>query len=147
VSAVQLVGQLVVEPLHTYAPQLGVPCVPDASVVQVPTDPETLQASQAPPHALLQQTPSTHWFERQSEASEQVWPLPFLPTHTPPVQVLPAVQSVGTVQVVLHDDAALQRNGAQDGLPAVPAPVGEQVPSLPERLHASQLPLQLVLQQ
>jgi hypothetical protein len=60
--------------------------LPDATGLQVPALPATLQASQEPPHAVLQHTPSTqlplpHWL-----AALHVPPLVFLGTQTPPPQ-------------------------------------------------------------
>jgi hypothetical protein len=64
----------------------------------VPTLPATLQASQEPPHAVLQQTPSTqlplpHWL-----AAEHVAPLVFLGTHAPALQKLPPLHWESVVQ-------------------------------------------------
>jgi hypothetical protein len=86
VSLVQVAPQLAEEPLHTYAPQEGLPVLPEATGLQVPTLPVTLQASQAPPHAVLQQTPSTqlplpHWL-----LAVQVVLLVFFGTHAPALQ-------------------------------------------------------------
>ena len=54
--------------------------------MQVPTLPAWLQASHDPPHAVLQQTPSTqlplpHWLE-----AEHVVPLDSFGTHAPSLQ-------------------------------------------------------------
>jgi hypothetical protein len=51
-------GQLVLMPSHELGAQDGFPCVPGAFTVQTPTWPARLHASQAPPHVVLQQTPS-----------------------------------------------------------------------------------------
>jgi hypothetical protein len=56
---VQDAGQDADAPPHTYGEQAGLPVLPAVRTEQVPTEPATLQASQAPPHAVLQQTPST----------------------------------------------------------------------------------------
>jgi hypothetical protein len=58
---VQAVGQLAEEPPHTYGAHEGEPVLPDATGAQVPALPCRLHASQAPVHAVLQHTPSTHW--------------------------------------------------------------------------------------
>jgi hypothetical protein len=63
---VQVVGQEAEEPLHRNGEQVGLPALPEATRLHVPTLPVTLQASQEPPQAVLQQTPSTqlplpHW--------------------------------------------------------------------------------------
>jgi hypothetical protein len=50
-----VVAQLALLPLHSYGEQPGEPAEPAASSVQVPNDPATLQASQLPLHAALQQ--------------------------------------------------------------------------------------------
>jgi hypothetical protein len=67
-------------------PHEGEPVLPDATGLQVPTLPATLQASQEPPHAVLQHTPSTqlplpHWLE-----AEHVAPLVCFGTHAPALQ-------------------------------------------------------------
>ena len=83
---VQDVGQLADEPLHTYGEHEGLPALPEATALHVPTLPVTLQASHAPPHAVLQHTPSTqlplpHWL-----VAEHVAPLDILGTHAPALQ-------------------------------------------------------------
>ncbi len=65
-SFAQLDGQEALDPLHTKGEHDGLPDVPAALLLQMPTEPATLQASHAPEQALLQQTPSTqlpleHW--------------------------------------------------------------------------------------
>jgi len=75
------------EPLHT----AQVPHSPSGSElarwrVQVPRDPATLQASQAPVQLVLQQYPSTQRPLEHSAAAEQVWPLAFFGTHEAPEQ-------------------------------------------------------------
>ncbi len=62
----QALGHEAEEPLQTYGPQEGVPALPATIGLHVPTIPVRLHASQAPLHAVLQQTPSTqlplpHW--------------------------------------------------------------------------------------
>ena len=63
----QALGQDTEEPLHTQEPHEGLlPALPDATGLHVPSLPPKLQASQEPPHAVLQQKPSTqvplmHW--------------------------------------------------------------------------------------
>jgi hypothetical protein len=71
--------------------------LPAATGLQVPTLPATLQASQEPPHAVLQHTPSTqlplpHW-----EAAEHVAPLALGGTHAPASQMLPPLHWVSLV--------------------------------------------------
>ncbi len=65
-SATQDEGHDALPPLHTYGTHDGLPADPAVTLKHVPTDPATLQASQAPPHAVSQQTPSmqlplVHW--------------------------------------------------------------------------------------
>ena len=74
--------------------------LPAATGLHVPTLPATLQASQEPPHAVLQQTPSTqlplpHWL-----AAEHVAPLVFFGAHTPASQKLPLLHWASEAQVV-----------------------------------------------
>jgi hypothetical protein len=62
------------------------PCGVPVTATQVPTEPETSQAWHWPPHAVLQQTPSTqlplpHWF-----AAVQAPPFPILGVHAPALQ-------------------------------------------------------------
>ncbi len=71
---------------------------PEATRLHVPTLPAWLQESQAPPHAVLQQTPSTqlplpHWL-----AAEQVAPFVFLGTQAPASQKLPLLQWASEAQ-------------------------------------------------
>ncbi len=54
----QLDGHDGLAPPHTNGEHDGLPEVPVGLLVQVPIDPDTLQASQALPQAVLQQTPS-----------------------------------------------------------------------------------------
>jgi hypothetical protein len=56
-SAVHVVGH-VAAPSHRYGVQLGAPALPFGANVQVPSEVARLQTSQAPPHAVLQHTPS-----------------------------------------------------------------------------------------
>ena len=83
---VQAVGQLAEVPPHTYGEQEGLPALPEARGLQVPTLPVRLQASQVPAQAELQHTPSTqlpleHWL-----AAPQTAPPFFLGTQAPPEQ-------------------------------------------------------------
>jgi hypothetical protein len=77
-----------------------VPGLPLASGVQVPRLPERLHASQLPPHAELQQTPSVQKFDAQSVFALQVCPAVFFAMHTPLLQKLPAAQPVLFTQLV-----------------------------------------------
>jgi hypothetical protein len=64
---VQVVGQVMPAPLHTYGVQLGAPVAPWPSVVQVPSEATVLQVWQGALQALAQQMPSAvqmleaHW--------------------------------------------------------------------------------------
>jgi len=85
-SVVQAEGHAAEEPPHTYAPHAGLPVVPAATGLHVPTLPATLQESQAPVHAVLQHTPSTqlplpHWL-----FAVQVTPGVCFATHAPSLQ-------------------------------------------------------------
>jgi hypothetical protein len=86
VLLVQAVGQEAEEPLHTNGAQVGLPALPEATGLHVPTLPATLHASQEPLHAVLQQTPSAqlplpHWL-----AAEQVAPADFFGSQVPALQ-------------------------------------------------------------
>jgi hypothetical protein len=83
---VHAVGQAAEEPVHTKGAQEGLPAEPAETGEQVPTLPARSQASQAPPHAVLQQTPSTQLPEAQALAAEQAPPLVFLGTQAPASQ-------------------------------------------------------------
>jgi hypothetical protein len=84
-SAAQVVLQAP-RPSQVLRPHSPAASVPAEVGVQPPTSPGTLQATQAPSHALLQQTPSTQKPEAQSVLTLQVRPLPFGPAHPPPEQ-------------------------------------------------------------
>jgi hypothetical protein len=115
-------------PLHTWLPlHEGFVSVPPCGMlVQVPTAPARLHAWQVPLHAVLQQTLSTQKPVVHCEA---------------PVQVPPLTET--QLPLPLHACEPLQ-----GGFVSVP-PCGMlvQVPVVPARLHAWQLPLQPVLQQ
>jgi hypothetical protein len=85
-SVVQAEGQEAPPPLHTYAPHEGLPVLPSGKAVQMPTVPGRAQESQAPSHAVLQQTPFTHWPEPHSLVPEQLVPLDSLGAHWPALQ-------------------------------------------------------------
>jgi hypothetical protein len=57
-SVAQVVAQEADVPPQVYGAQDGLPPLPAGTTEQVPTLPLRLHASQAPPHAVLQQTPS-----------------------------------------------------------------------------------------
>jgi len=83
---VHAVGQLAEEPPHTYGAHAGLPALPTADGAQVPTLPAMLHASQAPPQAVLQHTPSTHWPLPHWLFAEQVMPFCCLGTQAPALQ-------------------------------------------------------------
>jgi hypothetical protein len=85
-SEAQVAPQLAEVPVHRYGPQVGLPVLPVATGLHVPTLPATLQASQAPPHAELQHTPSTHWPLPHWLLAEQAVLLVCLGTHAPALQ-------------------------------------------------------------
>lgn len=74
---------------------------------QVPTFPDWLQDMQSPVQAESQQAPSAQKPEAHSAAVPHAWPSVLLPpaTHSPPVQVLPALQSAPVAQETLHAPA------------------------------------------
>ncbi len=74
------------------------PALPEATGLQVPTLPVTLQASQEPPQAVLQQTPSTHWPLPHWLAAVHVPPLVFFATQAPALQKLPLLHWLSLVQ-------------------------------------------------
>ena len=58
------------------------------------------------------------------------------------------MQLASLLQLPGHEaDVPLQTSGEQDGVPALPAVMLVQLPSVPVRLHASQAPPQAALQQ
>jgi hypothetical protein len=85
-SAVQLVGHVAAAPLHRYGVHDGLPALPAVAFVHVPSDPATLHASHAFPHALLQQYPSTQFPLVHWPAAVQVLPFAFFATQLVPLQ-------------------------------------------------------------
>jgi hypothetical protein len=67
-------------------PQDGFPALPAVRTAQVPTEPVTLHASQPPPHAVLQQTPSTQLPERHWLFEVHVGPFASFATQLVPLQ-------------------------------------------------------------
>lgn len=103
---------------------------PLVTAMQVPRLPVTLQAWQAPLHALVQQTPSTQVSPAPQGgfvAAPQAAPAPLGRTQAPATQVRPATQSVLTVQFV-RQTVPLQVNVPHWVVaPAVQVPVALQV--------------------
>jgi hypothetical protein len=90
------------------------PCgslLPAATAVQVPADPETLQAAHVAQLAVPQQTPSTQLPPWHSLPSAQAWPSRLRP-HEPPLQTLPGAQSPSLLQTATQA-VPLQAKGAQ----------------------------------
>jgi hypothetical protein len=98
------VGQVAEEPVQFSAtsqvPAEDLQTVEDGLGVQIPTDPEILQASQSPPQAVLQQYPSIQLPEQHSPPTEQDVPLEEqqLPValFIAPVETLPAASYAQT---------------------------------------------------
>ncbi len=106
----------------------------------------TLQASQAPPQAVSQQTPSAQKFELHSPAAPQLTPLAFFAAHQVPLHQVPdghpLAQGIGqSASVPLHTTAP-----PQAGLPGSPEGAGPQVPAWAPS-QRSQEPAQALLQQ
>ena len=140
-------GQEADEPLQTKVPHEGLPELPAATGLHVPSLPARLHASHEAPHVELQQKPSTQLPLVHSEAAEHAPPLGFWLVQTPLKQVLPLAHWLSLVQAAGQDaEEPLHRNGAQVGLPALPAATGLHVPTLPVTLQALQEPPQAVLQ-
>jgi hypothetical protein len=78
------------------------PCGGPVTGEQVPTRPVTSHASQAPPHAALQHTPSVQMPETHCVPDEHWVPLGIFGEQIPLAQKLPVEQSVLTLQLVLH---------------------------------------------
>lgn len=115
---------------------------PAGTGAQVPALPATLQALQAAQEALAQQMPSVHMPLRQSALLPQGDPSAFKLVQIPPAQVVPATQSVSSVQLVK------QAAGPQTKLPGhalevcahVPAPLQALTTLLePEQVVAAQV--------
>ena len=147
VSTVQAVGQLAAPP-QRYGVQAGVPGAPAASAWQTPIEPVTLHASQAPPHAELQHTPSMHCPVWHWLPAVHATPLARLAMQVVPLQNAVAAHWVSVVQLDPHAPVVPPHTyGAHEGAPVAPAASARQVPRLPGRLQASQAPPHAVLQQ
>lgn len=91
-----------VDAVHVYGAHDGLPGAPKPLAEQVPTLPTMLQASHAPPHAVLQHTPSMQLPLRHDAPTVQLAPFARLPTHMPPVQYALGTQSAATMQPAGH---------------------------------------------
>ncbi len=85
-SAAHVDGQEALLPLHIYGAHEGLPEDPAATLVHVPTDPDTLQASHEPEHAVLQQYPSMQLPLAHVLLPAQAVPLAVFATHDEPLQ-------------------------------------------------------------
>jgi hypothetical protein len=101
VASAQLVQQAL-EPLHVEVPHSLSGSVLLAYGVHVPTLPDTAHDWHVPPHALLQQTPSTHCPDAHSAPAAQDRPLAFFATQAPPLQKVPPAQSEDVAHEVRH---------------------------------------------
>jgi hypothetical protein len=140
--------------------------------VQVPAAPVRLHAMHAPEQAVLQQTPSTQNPLAQRTLEVHAAPSGATGWQVPLSHTFPDAQSELAVQTVLHlplphvygeqlwdtgvwqlpapsqADAPVNVEPEQLAAPhVVPAGRAEQVPTTPGRLHATQDPVQVVLQQ
>ena len=144
------VGQDADAPLQT---KLEPQRVPAGKTVQVPTDPDTLQASQAPPHAVSQHTPSTQLPLAQLLPALQAVPFALPPPPPDEVTQAPELQVYPTAQPALdeHDVGHEADEPEQTYAPSVPHVVDDETsahePTKPATLHESHEPLQASLQQ
>jgi hypothetical protein len=147
-SEVQVATQAASVPLQVESPHSLPGSVPAVEMVQLPTVPAALQASQAPPHAPLQHTPSAqepelHWLPPLQDA-----PSSFFAVQTPPSpQKNPALQSASAAQVARQAGTPpVHQVLPHSPAGSVPATYGVQAPTVPERLHDSHVPAQAPLQ-
>ncbi|MBK7395276.1 MAG: hypothetical protein IPJ34_02965 [Myxococcales bacterium] len=112
----------------------------------VPTLPVASHASQAPPHAASQQTPSTQWALAHSPLAEHPAPLVFLAAHTVPAQYALATQSALLAHVVAQPLLVQVAKSPQLRVPWGVPTTAVQVPIAPGTSHAAQDPVQGVLQ-
>jgi hypothetical protein len=94
--------------------------------VQEPIAPDSAHDLHAPAHAVAQQTPCAHVFDRHSVPSEQNAPFGFLP-HEFPTQTLPVEQFASAVQLPKHL-LPLHANGTHE--------IASGATQLPVALHA-----------
>src|SRR5262249_45486033 len=102
--------------------------LPGGTSVHLPIDPGRAQPRQPPSHALLQQTPSTHWPDLHSLPALQSWPSCFGP-QVWLTQLMPASQSASALQTLVQAPAwhwngeqLIRPGGRQDPSPSqVPA--------------------------
>jgi len=132
--------------------QVALPHSPAGSVragmgEQVPTNPDRLQAWQAPLQEPLQHTPSAHAPELHSVPAPQTSPFSFSAVQAPPAQREPALQSALEAQPDWHTPAPSQVFPPQAPSGSVPRPWLTQKPCVPATAQDWQPPLQEVVQQ
>jgi hypothetical protein len=122
--------------------------VPAVTGLQEPALPGRSHASQAPPQAVSQQTPSTHWPLPHWFSALHAWPGVFFASQVPEaLQKLPSAHCASEVHPAGQAvPVPLHTYGPQEGAPALPGATGEQLPPLPGTLQASHAPSQAVLQ-
>jgi hypothetical protein len=116
--------------------------VRDGVAEQVPALPGRLHASHVPPQALLQHTPSTQLPDAQVRPAVQAVPFGVLAVHTPPAQWLPLLQSASALHGLAQEAPPPQKARPHSLAGSVCAGTRLQVPALPGRLHARQVPVQ-----
>ena len=89
-------------PSHTVAPQADSGSRPRGWLRHVPCEPATLHAWQLPPHAVLQQTPSTQAPETQALAALHPAPLASFKMQAPPEHQVPVLHCPSELQVFPH---------------------------------------------
>ncbi len=148
-SEVQVATQAASVPLQVNRPHSFPGSVPAVEMLQLPTVPAVLQASQAPPHPALQHTPSAQKPEVHSLAPPHAPPSTFFAVHAPPApQKKPALQSASAAHAARQAEAL----PSHQVLPHSPAGSeraarGVQAPAVLARLQASHAPLHAPLQQ
>ena len=115
--------------------------------VQVPRLPGSAQLWHVPPQLLLQHTRSTQSPEAHSVEAAHAVPGAFLATQVPPEQKPELLQSELAEQLVAQALLPPQKNCPHSLPGSVRAATGAQVPTLPARLQASQVPSHALLQQ
>lgn len=114
----------------------------------VPSPPSSAQVEQVPSHAVWQHTPSTQWLESQSSFELQVAAMASLATHKPSTHRPSDPHWLDEVQALRQWRAPSQETTPGHSLAgSAPVAIGVQVPRLPVRWQASQVPSHSVLQQ
>ena len=143
-----MAGQDAEDPSQTNGAHEGLPALPAAIGLHVPTLPATLQASHAPSQAVSQHTPSTqlpleHWPSAPQDSPALFFSsqAPLAPQKNPSAHCASAVQPAGQAP-----ESPPHTYAPHEGVPAVPGGTGVQLPPLPVRLQASHAPSQAALQ-